>query len=279
MDRGTFRRFLDAFAANLDSLTLHNYGEPLLHPQVAEFVAEARAAGIPHVDMTTNGQLMDAALARDLVRAGLSVLRVSVDTTDPDRYQDYRRGGRLERVLTSVALLAEARASAGADGPRIEAQGLLMREVRPSADVERQLLDAGCDAVRWKTFNIFMSGESGVREAMRYLPRDLPLTRYESAVPEPASRREEIRLCRWPWDRIVVLADGTIVPCCHDFDGEHALGSVGSAEMWATEARRRFMVRRILAPESIEVCRRCSSAVPALAVRRTVSAGRSGREP
>ena len=86
-----------------------------------------------------------------------------------------------------------------------------------------------------------------------------------------------MRLCRWPWRKLVVLADGTVVPCCHDYDGSHPLGQAGAEGrlIWDSPERRRFMLRRIARPESIEMCRRCSSAVPRLGLQRTVDLERT----
>jgi radical SAM protein with 4Fe4S-binding SPASM domain len=267
-----FRRVVDAFGSSLDSLTLHNYGEPLLHPQLPDFIRYAKAADVPFVDLSTNGNTLPEGLAEELAISGLDAIRFSVDTADAEAYRRYRRGGELERVLVHVRRLAEARRSVQSETPHIEAQALLMCQNEPhAAEFERVLVGAGADSVRWKTFNVFMSGEALGDVGNQFLPHNSTYRRYAHRDPAPAAAPEQIELCRWPWDRLVVLADGTIVPCCHDYNGEYPLGQVaesGIPSMWETEARRDFMVRRILDPSSIPMCRRCSSAVPHLGLRK-----------
>jgi len=89
-------------------------GEPLLHPRIAEFVAQARRA-LPGVvlAMTTNGQRLSGA-AEPLRRAGLDRLNVSLDSLDPPTYAAIT-GGDVQRVLDG---LTAARA-AGFTGVRI----------------------------------------------------------------------------------------------------------------------------------------------------------------
>lgn len=79
---------LDDFCALLERLGdmpidhLHfTGGEASIVPRVVEMVAEARRRGIPHLSMTTNGT---AAAQRyvELVQAGLTELRVSIDARD-----------------------------------------------------------------------------------------------------------------------------------------------------------------------------------------------------
>lgn len=277
MSLDTFRRLVDAVAPSLESMTLHNYGEPLLHPQVGTFIRHAKMAGIKHVALTTNGNYLPPALAVDLVESGLDFIRFSVDTADADAYRQYRIGGQLARVLANIQLLVQTRTDLRSDVPIIEAQAMLMRTTEGhAADFERVLSAVGVDRVRWKTFNPFMSGEGQLDQGVTFVPLTLSYRRHEDVTPRPAADRSEMRLCRWPWDRLVVLADGTVTPCCHDFNGEFPLGGMESGEasqLFDTRARRAFMVRRILHPESIDMCRRCPSGVPHLALRREAVPG------
>jgi len=77
-------------------------GEPLVRCGVAEFVAAVVAIpGVTEVSMTTNGtRLPDA--AREMAKAGLARLNVSLDTVDPGRFRELTRGGRVEEVLAGI---------------------------------------------------------------------------------------------------------------------------------------------------------------------------------
>jgi MoaA/NifB/PqqE/SkfB family radical SAM enzyme len=58
-------------------------GEPLKHPAIAELVRYAKSIGFLPVSMSTNGFLLTLELLRDLEKAGLDKLQVSVDRMTP----------------------------------------------------------------------------------------------------------------------------------------------------------------------------------------------------
>jgi molybdenum cofactor biosynthesis enzyme MoaA len=75
-----FRRLLDGLGETVQHLHFTG-GEASIVPGVVEMVAEARRRGVPHLSMTTNGTV-SAARYVELVHAGLTELRVSIDAKD-----------------------------------------------------------------------------------------------------------------------------------------------------------------------------------------------------
>lgn len=59
-----------------DKLTLHNFGEPLLHPQLEEFIKLSKEV-VPNVNLSTNGVLLTRDKAIKLKEAGLDELYFS----------------------------------------------------------------------------------------------------------------------------------------------------------------------------------------------------------
>ncbi len=81
----TFRN-LAPVLEKTDKLVLNGIGEPLLHPQLPEFVAFARERMAPDADIgfQTNGLLLSPELARRFVRAGVDTICVSVDAVEDE---------------------------------------------------------------------------------------------------------------------------------------------------------------------------------------------------
>lgn len=78
-------------------------GEPLVRKGVVELVALLRAIpGIEEISMTTNGTHL-AALAKELKKAGLARVNVSLDTLNPERFRELTRGGKVSQVLAGIA--------------------------------------------------------------------------------------------------------------------------------------------------------------------------------
>jgi cyclic pyranopterin phosphate synthase len=83
-------------------------GEPLVRKNIAELIRMLREeAGIEDLAMTTNATALEP-LAKELVRAGLRRINVSVDSIDPDVFRTVTRGGDLQRVLRGIDAIQEA---------------------------------------------------------------------------------------------------------------------------------------------------------------------------
>jgi MoaA/NifB/PqqE/SkfB family radical SAM enzyme len=89
------------------TLSLSGFGEPLVHPEFLTFIRLARKRGV-RVEIITNGTLLDAALARELVALGISQVTVSLDGGDEVAYAAVRGQARAPAVA-AVAALVEAR--------------------------------------------------------------------------------------------------------------------------------------------------------------------------
>ncbi len=64
-------------------------GEPLLHTDTPDLIAHANHLGI-RVNMTTNGTLVDKAMAKCLIQAGLRSVNVSLDSPDRKTHEKVR---------------------------------------------------------------------------------------------------------------------------------------------------------------------------------------------
>jgi radical SAM protein with 4Fe4S-binding SPASM domain len=66
--------------------------------------------------------------------------------------------------------------------------------------------------------------------------------------------------CRLPQTSVVVLWDGRVVPCCHDYDGDVVLGDLTRedlAEIWPGPAAARFRARNA----DYALCRNCAFSI------------------
>jgi len=89
------------------TLSLSGFGEPLVHPEFPSFVRLAQERGV-RVEVITNGTLLDAALAHELIALGVAQVTVSMDGGDETAYAAVRGQARTPAVA-AVAALVEAR--------------------------------------------------------------------------------------------------------------------------------------------------------------------------
>ena len=84
-------------------------GEPLIRRGIVDFIRQLSAVpGLSDIALTTNGSLLTK-MARELKRAGLNRVNISLDTVDPDHFRSITGGGELTDTLKGI----EAALSAG----------------------------------------------------------------------------------------------------------------------------------------------------------------------
>ncbi len=140
MSPETFERLAPVFP-HLDSLVLNGIGEPLLHPQLEAFIAQARTLLPEHalVGFQSNGMALTDQRAASLVEAGLDRICLSLDTMSHDSFRAIRGGGELQGVLAAFASLNKARALHRKRDLKVGIEFVLRRDN----------LDDLPDAIRW----------------------------------------------------------------------------------------------------------------------------------
>lgn len=77
-------------------------GEPLVRKGVVNLIQQlSEIKGIKDLSMTTNGVLLEE-FAKPLADAGLKRINISLDTVDPESYNELTRGGDLKKVIKGI---------------------------------------------------------------------------------------------------------------------------------------------------------------------------------
>lgn len=90
LDKGTFLRFIDEISGcGLKSILYAGEGEPLLHPDIAEFIRHSSRSGIDSA-VYTNGQLLKEELAEQILPS-LTFIRFSFNGGTKENYEKIHR--------------------------------------------------------------------------------------------------------------------------------------------------------------------------------------------
>jgi radical SAM protein with 4Fe4S-binding SPASM domain len=279
----------------IKKITLQGLGEPLLSPHLLEMVRHAVRRGAA-VGFNTNGVLLDAAIAKQLIAAGLSWLHVSLDGATEATYQDVRHGpglqprpGQFDSVVANLRRLVAIRRELGTKTPQIQVVFVAMR--RNVAELKRLTelaADIGVDElfVQNLSHDFGDAGTESRYEALqRYVAQealfgpelDYGRTAFERArrradelgfrlrLPQleerPAGRRAGEPGCFWPWRSAYVTHRGEVQPCCMVMGSDRAtlgdLNTAGFEEIWGGQSYARFR-ERLLTDDPPAVCRGCS---------------------
>lgn len=94
-----------------ECLILNGIGEPLIHPQLISFVTKARAEmGNKEICFQSNGLLLNAQIADELIQAGLSSICLSVDLMEKEDGEH-----SFVAINRAVSILAKARSQFNPD--------------------------------------------------------------------------------------------------------------------------------------------------------------------
>ena len=216
MDFKLYERLIAQTAGDrIEKLRLYFRGEPLLHPRIADMVALARNLDIAHIEMNTNAQILTRNMSEKLLEAGLTTLFISIEGYTKEAYESIRRGASFERLLENLNAFNQARSQLRA----------ATRTVLISVNMKMNPLPDPAFDNFWRPYfdDILAVGMISHRGL-------------DNPGLQRASRSRVISTpCIQLWDRMVVMADGTVPLCCIDTAGKHMLGDASSQpldEIW-----------------------------------------------
>lgn len=79
--------------------------EPTVWPHLPELIAAGKRAGVPYIEITTNGQLLTEDMLRQSITAGLNGIVLSLHGTTRATYEYLMDGARFDRLMQSLSLL------------------------------------------------------------------------------------------------------------------------------------------------------------------------------
>ena len=229
----------DRLRGEVKFLYFHLMGEPLLHRHLPQFIVIAREKGFIPV-LTTNGTLLDK--AQDVIEALPHKVQISLHSHEgngKENYAEYINGVmRFAKEAASRGTIIVLRLwnQGGYDTANAQLVELLEQHM-PRPWVERH------DGWRMAD-NIYLE--------------------YDRMFEWPDSEGEECvceeAFCYALRNQIGVLADGTVVPCCLDHNGDIPLGNLFEQPLdeILSSPRARAMYDGFTRHEAVEpLCRRC----------------------
>lgn len=202
MDFNLFKKIIDD-TPGLEHLCMHNWGEPLLHKDIFCMFDYAAQSGIKHIVMNTNGTLLTDKMIDRIVASSLSVIRFSIDGS-AETFKKIR-GVDLNKIEKNIIKLKEKK---NALRPELSMGVVFTVEEETHADVDEYV-------THWKT----------IVDHVRMQPKLIQSPRKE-VCPEPFGK---------DYGKLVVLWDGTVIPCCVDYNATLTLGNAWNekvADLW-----------------------------------------------
>ncbi len=222
MDTDLAKRLIDEMAEHLPvSLVPFFRGESLLHPDWAEILEYAKSRGIGPIQLTSNGMCLDREASQVILDLEIDFISFSMDTVDPEIYEQTRRRSRYDQVVRNILQFVELKRRRGKSLPQVQVSSVDTELHRPGKEAFVAFWRPLVDRVRIYIEHSQDGHPGSIAEPLPSFSRRLP--------------------CWKPYTDMIVYWDGQVALCNHDWtrDAAHGLGNVARqsiAEVWKSPA-------------------------------------------
>lgn len=220
LDLEKYISIIDQIAPYAYKVSLYNWGEPFLHPDIFKIIAYTSSKRI-EVLISSNLNHFNPEMAEETVLSGLDTLLVSVDGTTQEVYEKYRRKGNLSLVLDNLRLLVDAKRRLGRSKPFIYMRMLINRYNENQIDEMKQISeDIGVDAFEVGGLYVDTNNPDQIKE---WLPEKEQLAAYDYSGEKLSNSWHCVDDL---WQGMVINWDGGVAPCCWMHDKKNDLSNV-----------------------------------------------------
>ncbi|MBI3320404.1 MAG: SPASM domain-containing protein [Candidatus Omnitrophica bacterium] len=233
-----------AHAPEIKRVSLYRDGEPLIDKKLAGRVAMLKEGRVNNVAISTNVSLLTETRSRDLLKAGLDIVIMSIDSLKKDVYERIRVRLVFEEVMENARRFIELR-----------------NQLRPQTKIWMRMIRQESNQDEWPAYERFWRPQLADHDRVYFhnifnwggqLPGFKPIARsYEPGLP-----------CVALWSLLVIFSNGDVPLCNVDYNNKYPTGNVREhsiAELWRSklmQERRQFHLSGQKA--CISLCEHCN---------------------
>lgn len=234
---------LGQHASEIIRVHLYRDGEPLLDKKLPQRIKRLKAAGIRKVGISTNVELLDEKRATAILRAGLDEIILSIDSLEPEIYNQIRVGLGFNTVMANARQFFRLREEFNAKCQ------IRVRMVRQ--DLNEWEWTGGSYQAYWEPF-IWKQDTI----------EDHNLHNWGGQLKGFNSVGETERPCIALWSLMCIFADGSVPMCNVDYNKKHPIGNVRDntiAELWQSKVQnQRRQMHLNHERNGIDLCKNCT---------------------
>lgn len=258
LEQGFFEKTIDDIAKDLLYLVFYFQGEPYLNPKFLDMVKFAHQKGI-YTATSTNAHYLTDERAKKTIESGLDRLIISIDGSTQDVYENYRVGGKLEKVLAGTRNIIKWKKAMKSSKPFVIFQFLVVKpNQHQMQDIQKLGAELGVDQVRFKTAQVY----DYENDPNQLIPDIDKYSRYRRDKKGAMKVKNGLSNHCWRlWSGNVLSWDGLVVPCCFDKDATHQLGDLKKESfrnIWQNPTYKKFRTELLTSRKNIDICQNCS---------------------
>lgn len=239
-------------------------GEPLINKDIWQMIRLATDKGIAS-KVDTNGMLLHQ-YTEEIFWSNLKVLNVAFEGVSQESTSNFRLGYDYKLVMDNIRKITEKKHKDSRKHPIITLNYLVRKDNED--EIEKAIHWAQklrIDYVTLKSINISPSLwlKDDVIQAVgsRFLPvKNAEFNRYLRRFGKWEAKDELSDFCRYIHNSVTITWDGTVLPCCFDFDATMACANIHNdtlRHIW--RSRKLSAIRAEIYRKSIPICEKCTS--------------------
>ena len=233
-----------------------HYGEPALYKWYGESISYAKSKGFKVVISSTSSAFNDNAVLAS-VNYQLDELWLIFDGMDDGAFKEIRgKAASFDKGLLQMNKLIAQKKQQLSDLPRVSVV----------------MIKHPANRHQWQTFKDFFGRMPQVTTNLAHFSTFAgncpPINALQQAIADDPEEQQEMRrvaelnkhICYYPWHSVSVLADGRVVPCCRDVNGDYVLGDLNNEsliEIWNGERMRQLRNDFIQGNRNNPLCKSC----------------------
>jgi len=259
MDFKLFKKIIDDIKDFKPAIVLHHSGESLLNQKLYDFIRYAKQQGLT-VSMTTNGTL----LRRDnfeILNTGIDSISISLAGVDEEDYRKVRPESNFQALINDITSFAAEKVKRKSN-TIIRVNVILTKDNKNKIPQFKKFIKSidGIDDIVIRRL-MDWSGQVDVRNKKLSNLSFLLFMRLRHYYKQLCAYRKD-GLCPAINRGGAILWDGTVVPCCIDFNGTLALGNVKEnsfLSVWNGDRANnlRAMLKSIKLTKGNSTCNNC----------------------
>lgn len=283
-----FRHIIDQMP-DLNRVIMHGMGEPLLNKDIHRMVEYASKERKLKTIMSSNGNLMNEAHARQLIANGLQVLSFSMDGATKETYEKIRVRGNFDRLVKNIRRLVELKNEMNSKTPWVYFSMVCMKDnIHEFLKLIELAKEIGVPAVQpqymhfWgkdKETIVTVQGVNikdeihGKQNLFDNVPKDEMAGIRRMANEKAAELGVKLirpffewagsdhTVCHVPWVDIYITADGYAIPCPIQgtdprLENFGNLFEISFDKIWNGDLYKDFR-RRLVSDNPSPICRDC----------------------
>jgi len=257
IDIEIYKKIIDEIYSYLTSITLYFQGEPYLNKSLFKMISYANEKNI-YTTTSTNAHFLDNENIKKTFKSDLDEIIISIDGTNQEIYEYYRKGGNFNTVLQATKNIINEKKTINIKKPTVIIQFLVFKtNEHQIADIKQLAESIGVDKLELKSAQIYNFENNN-----NLIPTINKYSRYKKNKSNVYTIKSKLKNRCWRmWTNPVITISGDVIPCCFDKDAKYIMGNVYNntfKEIWQSKKYQNFRKKILKSRKNIEMCRNCT---------------------